>query len=187
MVLSIDGTFDSMPTPCGALSTCAHGIAARPRTKSALCSMEQCRRRLPRYRDDIASLRRRSAVRTSSVHSRRLLVIPVPTTLTHPVIRDSPVTPIVLRSDPPAIASGDVLVSRPTARADVYDISVIAGGARISCARYEDGMETGRELARELLVDGWFTCDHTHFVRIARHRPATVPLGSSFLLRRRSG
>jgi hypothetical protein len=149
--------------------------------------MEQCRGRWPRYRDDIASLSRRSAVSNAVRALKAIDGDPMPTVLTHPVIRDSSVTPSVLRSDPPATASGDVLVSQPTARADVYDISVIAGGARISCARYEEGMETGRQLARELLVDGWFTCDHTHFVRIARHRPAIVALGSPFLSRRRSG
>jgi hypothetical protein len=63
-----------------------------------------------------------------------------------------------------------VLVSRPTARADVYDISVVPAGGRISNVCYEDGLETGRQLARELSVDGWFTCDHTHVLRIARHR-----------------
>jgi hypothetical protein len=63
-----------------------------------------------------------------------------------------------------------VLVSRPTARADVYDISVVPAGAHIGKVRYEDGMETGRQLARGLAVDGWFTCDHTYFLRIAKHR-----------------
>lgn len=71
---------------------------------------------------------------------------------------------------PPVMKSGDVLVSRPTARADVYDVSVVPGIARVSNACYEEGMETGRQFARELAVDGWFTCDHTHVVRIAKHR-----------------
>ena len=70
----------------------------------------------------------------------------------------------------PAPQSGDVLVSRPTARADVYAISVIPSKARIVAARYQDAMEQVDELARRLAVDGWYTCDHTHFARIARHR-----------------
>jgi hypothetical protein len=28
-------------------------------------------------------------------------------------------------------------------------------------------MDSGRELARDLAVDAWFTGDHTHFGRIA--------------------
>ena len=70
----------------------------------------------------------------------------------------------------PAPKSGDLLVSRPTARADVYAISVIPSEARIVAARYQDAMEKVDELARGLAVDGWYTCDHTHFARIARHR-----------------
>ena len=63
-----------------------------------------------------------------------------------------------------------MLVSRPTARADVYDISVVPAVARMSDLRYEDGKESGRQLARRLAVDGWFTCDHTHVMRIATYR-----------------
>jgi hypothetical protein len=70
----------------------------------------------------------------------------------------------------PAPKSGDVLVSRPTARADVYAISVIPSEARIVAARYQDAMARVEELARGLAVDGWYTCDHIHFARIARHR-----------------
>ena len=70
----------------------------------------------------------------------------------------------------PAPKSGDVLASRPTARADVYAISVIPSEARIVAARYQDAMEKVDELARGLAVDGWYTCDHTHFARIATHR-----------------
>ena len=71
----------------------------------------------------------------------------------------------------PTPKSGDVLVSRPTARAGIYAISVIPSEARIVAARYQDAMEKVDELARELAVDGWYTCDQTHFARIARHRP----------------
>jgi hypothetical protein len=77
------------------------------------------------------------------------------------------VLPIPRRS---ALKSGDVLVSRPTARADVYAISVIPGKAHIVAARYQDAMEKAEELARGQAVDGWYTCDQTHFARIARHR-----------------
>jgi hypothetical protein len=70
----------------------------------------------------------------------------------------------------PAPQSGDVLLSRPTARADVYAISVIPSEARFVAARYPDAVEKVDELARGLAVDGWYTCDHTHFARIARHR-----------------
>ena len=70
----------------------------------------------------------------------------------------------------PAPQLGDVLVSRPTARADVYAISVIPSQARIVAARHQDAMEKVDELARGLAVDGWYTCDHTHFARIATHR-----------------
>jgi hypothetical protein len=70
----------------------------------------------------------------------------------------------------PAPKSGDVLASRPTARADVYAISVIPSKAHIVAARYQDAMERVDELACGLAVDGWYTCDHTHFARIARHR-----------------
>lgn len=106
----------------------------------------------------------------------------MPTALTSAVIRDSSLTSIVALGDgtisgpsgtptrPPVMKSGDVLVSRPTARADVYDISVAPAVARVSNVCYDDGMETGRQLARELGVDGWFTCDHTHVVAIAKHR-----------------
>jgi hypothetical protein len=91
----------------------------------------------------------------------------MPTAFIHPVSLDSPFTSSVLRSDgivsdpsrrpprPPGMKSGDVLVSRPTARTDVYDISVVPAVARMSDLRYEDGKEAGRQLAHRLAVDGW--------------------------------
>jgi hypothetical protein len=66
--------------------------------------------------------------------------------------------------------SGDVLASRPRARADIYEISVVPTKATPVPMRYDDAMERVRELARMLAVDGWYTCDHTHFARIASHR-----------------
>ena len=66
--------------------------------------------------------------------------------------------------------SGDVIASQPTARADVYAISVVPAQAKIVARRYDDAMKRVRELARALAVDGWYTCDHTHFLRVASHR-----------------
>ena len=66
--------------------------------------------------------------------------------------------------------SGDVLASRPTARADIYEISVVPTKSDLVATRYDDAMERVRELARVRAVDGWYTCDHTHFAQIARHR-----------------
>ena len=106
-------------------------------------------------------------------------VITTPTTT---VIRGRSFTSSVRRGDgpvggpsassthPPEMKSGDVLVSQPSARADMYEINVVPAGARTTKVRYEDGLETGRQLARDLSVDGWFTCDHIHVLRIAQHR-----------------
>lgn len=65
---------------------------------------------------------------------------------------------------------GDVLVSRPTARADVYAISVVPRAAHMTARRYPEAIDTAEELARQLRVDGWFTCNHTHYAPVARHR-----------------
>lgn len=83
----------------------------------------------------------------------------------------------VLPPRPSRLKSGDVLVSRPTARADLYEVSVVPAVSHASHVRYENGMEAGRQLARSLGVDGWFTCDHTHFMPIAR-RPDAGPAHS---------
>jgi hypothetical protein len=91
----------------------------------------------------------------------------MPTTPTPPLSRDTAFVPACSTG----VQAGDVLVSRPTARADVYEISVVPSLARLSDVRYEDGWETGRQLARRLAVDGWFTSDHTHCLRIATYRP----------------
>ena len=72
-------------------------------------------------------------------------------------------------------ATGDVLASRPTARADVYAISRFPSTAVVAVrARYTDAIETVREMARRLGVNGWFTCDHTHWVQVATHRGAVA-------------
>jgi hypothetical protein len=65
---------------------------------------------------------------------------------------------------------GDVLASRPTARADWYDISIVPGVTHVTARRYSEAMEKVRELARASRVDGWFTANHTHFKRVATHR-----------------
>ena len=65
---------------------------------------------------------------------------------------------------------GDVLASRPTARADLYAISIVPAAAHVTAKRYADAIETVRELARGRRVDGWFTCNHTHYARVATHR-----------------
>ena len=66
--------------------------------------------------------------------------------------------------------TGDVLASARTARADVYAISIVPAAAHLSATRHADALEKVRELARGLDVDGWFTCDHTHYVRVASFR-----------------
>jgi hypothetical protein len=70
----------------------------------------------------------------------------------------------------PAPTTGDVLVSRPTARADIYELSIVPTRGYNVAARYQDAMQKARELAQGLGVDGWYTCDQTHYLQIARHR-----------------
>ena len=66
--------------------------------------------------------------------------------------------------------AGDVLASRPTARADTYDISIVPAAAHVTARRHPEAMEKVRELARASGVDGWFTSDQTHYTRVATHR-----------------
>jgi hypothetical protein len=73
-------------------------------------------------------------------------------------------------SQRPAPRSGDVLVSRPTARDDLYAIGVVPTAGDVFAVRHAAAIERACELARELGVDGWYTCDHTHFARIATNR-----------------
>ena len=70
----------------------------------------------------------------------------------------------------PVPAAGDVLVSEPTARADVYVISVVPAQMVLVMPRYAEAIAKVREMARERAVDGWYTCDQTHYAQIARHR-----------------
>jgi hypothetical protein len=76
----------------------------------------------------------------------------------------------VVRSVP---KRGDLLVSRRSARTDVYDISVISDRVHTVARTYREAVEKVSGLAGILAVDAWFTCDHTHFASIARHRSST--------------
>jgi len=66
--------------------------------------------------------------------------------------------------------AGDVLVSARAARADVYTISLVPAAARLTVTRYAEAIEKVRDAARGLRVDGWFTRDRTHYVRVAHFR-----------------
>ena len=66
--------------------------------------------------------------------------------------------------------TGDVLASARTARADVYTISIVPETAHLRATRHAEALEKVRELARGLHVDGWFTCNHTHYARVASFR-----------------
>jgi hypothetical protein len=70
----------------------------------------------------------------------------------------------------PAPQEGDVLASRRTARADSFAISVIPAPTHAVARRYDDAIASIREVARERAVDAWYTCNHTHFLRVAHHR-----------------
>jgi hypothetical protein len=66
--------------------------------------------------------------------------------------------------------TGDVLASARTARADVYTISIVPAAAHLTATRHAETLERVRELARGLDVDGWFTCNHSHYARVASFR-----------------
>jgi hypothetical protein len=78
---------------------------------------------------------------------------------------------LAMSRGPGAPRAGDVLASGRRARADIHAISVVASEAHTSVARYPEAIEKVRELARRLGVDGWYTSDQTHYVRVATHRP----------------
>ena len=75
--------------------------------------------------------------------------------------------------------SGDVLASERTARADVYEISVVPAPSHMVARRYPEAMEKVRELARELGVNGWFTGDQTHYAQVAKFRKPSEHCGHS--------
>jgi hypothetical protein len=86
--------------------------------------------------------------------------------LREPPRTDRSVTP-VLRPVPQA---GDVLASKRSARADVFTICIVSGAEDKRMKRYEEAIDRVLELAHELRVDGWFTCNHTHYARVANLR-----------------
>ena len=65
---------------------------------------------------------------------------------------------------------GDIMASRPTAREDSYAISVIPGATQGIASGYNEALDTVRRLAELHAVDGWYTCNHIHFLRVAHHR-----------------
>ncbi len=66
--------------------------------------------------------------------------------------------------------AGDVLVCERSARADVFSISIIPGHSEVIVGRYPEALECVQALARTRQVDGWYTCDQTHYARIASYR-----------------
>jgi hypothetical protein len=66
--------------------------------------------------------------------------------------------------------AGDILVSERTARADVFEIGIIPTDSDIILTRHSAAIERVQELASARRVDGWYTCDHTHYVRVASYR-----------------
>jgi hypothetical protein len=66
--------------------------------------------------------------------------------------------------------AGDILASERSARADVFAISIIPTDSDITVTRYSAAIERVQELARARRVDGWYTCDHTHYARVASYR-----------------
>jgi hypothetical protein len=65
---------------------------------------------------------------------------------------------------------GDVLASKRTARADFYTISIVPEAGHTRAQRHSEAIDKVQQLAEQLGVDGWFTCDHTHFARVAHER-----------------
>jgi hypothetical protein len=91
--------------------------------------------------------------------------------LQEPPPTDRPLIP-ALRPMPQA---GDVLASKRSARADVFTIGVVSGTDDTRMKRYDEAIDRVRELAQELQVDGWFTCNHTHYARVAHFRQCVRP------------
>ena len=75
--------------------------------------------------------------------------------------------PDLPRSAPQA---GDILACERSARADVFSINIVPTDSEVIVARYSEAIERVQELARKRRVDGWYTCDHTHYARIASYR-----------------
>jgi hypothetical protein len=81
-----------------------------------------------------------------------------------------------VRNTRPVPQRGDVVPSCATARSDNYTIRILPDAAYEVVARYPDAIETVRKRAKRLNVDGWFTADHTHFVRVAHSRSSPMLL-----------
>ena len=86
--------------------------------------------------------------------------------LREPPPTDRPLTPAL----PPVPQAGDVLASKRSARADVFTIRIVSGADHERIKRYQEAIDRVLELARELQVDGWYTCNHTHYARVASFR-----------------
>ncbi len=84
--------------------------------------------------------------------------------------REAAVNAFAARKAGPFPQPGDVVASRATARSDNYTIRILPDTACEVAARYPDAIERVRQRARRLEVDGWFTADHTHFLRVAQCR-----------------
>ena len=69
----------------------------------------------------------------------------------------------------PVPQQGDVLASRRSARSDVYAISVIPGPTQSLAGGYDQALDMVRRLAHLLAVDGWYTCDHRHYLCVVHH------------------
>lgn len=64
--------------------------------------------------------------------------------------------------------SGDILVSKATARSDFYTISVVPNSSGLFADDYDDAVRMARTIANERGVDEWLTVDHTHFVHLGK-------------------
>ena len=67
--------------------------------------------------------------------------------------------------------AGDVLASARTFRADFYSIAIVPADPHFTASRYTEAIAKVHELASELGVDGGFTCNNTHYARVASCRP----------------
>ena len=65
---------------------------------------------------------------------------------------------------------GDVIASRPPAREDCYALSVTPGPTQAVAGGYDQALEMVRRVAQLNAVDGWYTCNHIHFLRIVNCR-----------------
>jgi hypothetical protein len=70
----------------------------------------------------------------------------------------------------PVPQAGDVLASKRSARADVFMICIVSGAGDRRAKCYQEAIDRVLELASELRVDGWYTCNDTHYARVAHFR-----------------